>query len=249
VTARTLTIDGVEVPRIGLGTNKLTPERVALIRDAPAAGLGLIDTAHIYTGGQSEETIGEAQPDGCVVATKGGCTSGRPEVISAEIDESLQRLQTDSIALYYLHKVDPETPLEESLAPIRDAVDAGKVRSVGLSNVTVEQIERARAVVPVTVVQNHYSYVERGQDDVLDHCAREGLVFVSYFPLRDVGGGAVAEVAARRGASEAQVALAWLLHRAPVTLPIPGTLSPQHLRENLAALELELDEDDLRELG
>ncbi len=249
MTATTLTVAGVEVARIGLGTNKLTPEHVALVREAPAAGLGVIDTAHVYTGGQSEATIGEAQPDGCVVATKGGCNSGSPDVIRAELDESMQRLQVDEIALYYLHRVAPDTPIEESLAPIGEAVDEGRIRSVGLSNVTVEQIERARAVVPVSVVQNHYSYVERGEDEVLDHCAREGLVFVPYFPLRGVGGGAVAEVAARHGATEAQIALAWLLHRAPVTLPIPGTLSAEHLRENLAALDIELGEDDLRTLA
>jgi aryl-alcohol dehydrogenase-like predicted oxidoreductase len=251
VTATTLTIAGTEVARIGLGTNRLshTPEHVAFIRDAVAAGLGLIDTAHTYAGGQSEQTIGEAQPEGCVVATKGGWNGGRPEVIRSEIEESLRRLQTESIALYYLHRPDPEIPIEESLRPIAEALEAGKVRSVGVSNVSLEQIERARAVVQVAVVQNHYSYTERGHNDVVDYCAREGLVFVPYFPLRGIGGGAVAEVAARHGATEAQVALAWLLHRAPVTLPIPGTLSAEHLRENLAAVELALGENDLRTLG
>jgi pyridoxine 4-dehydrogenase len=249
--AQQLTIAGVEVARVGLGTNKLThtPEHVAFIRDAVAGGLGMIDTAHVYVGGESEQTIGEAHTDGSVVATKGGCNSGLPDVIRAELDESLGRLQVDSIALYYLHRADQDVPLEESLGPIREAHEAGKVQSVGVSNVTVDQLERARAVVPVAVVQNHYSHIERSHDDVVDYCTREGLVFVPYFPLRHVGGGAVAEVAGRHGVTEAQVALAWLLHRSPVMLPIPGTLSAAHLRENLAALRLELDEDDLSALN
>jgi aryl-alcohol dehydrogenase-like predicted oxidoreductase len=246
-----LMIAGVEVARVGLGTNKLThtPEHISFIRDAVADGLGMIDTAHIYAGGESEQTIGEAPTAGCIVATKGGCNDGRPDVIRAELEESLRRLRVESIELYYLHRADQDVPLEEGLGPISEALEAGKVRSVGVSNVSVEQLERARAVVPVAVVQNHYSYTERAHDDVVDYCAREGLVFVPYFPLRGVGGGAVAGVAARHGVTEAQVALAWLLHRSPMMLPIPGTLSAPHLRENMTALQLELDADDLRALG
>jgi aryl-alcohol dehydrogenase-like predicted oxidoreductase len=251
VTTTTLTIDGIEVARMGLGTNRLahTPEHVDLIRGAAAAGVGVIDTAHTYVSGESEQTIGEAQPQGSVVATKGGHGSGRPDVIAAELDESLRRLGTDSIDLYYFHRPDPEIPIEESLGPIRQALDAGKVRHVGVSQFDVAQIERARAVVTVAAVQNHYSHAERGHDDVVDYCTREELPFFPYFPLRGVSGGAIAAVAARHAASEAQIALAWLLHRSPVVLPIPGTLSVAHVRENVAALELELSEDDLRELG
>ena len=169
-----------------------------------------------------------------MVATKGGLSSGRPEVLEAEIEESLRRLQTDSIALYYLHQVDPETPLEQSLGAIKEYRDSGKIRHVGLSNVGVEEIERARQIVPIAAVQNHYSLVERKHDDVVDYCAREGIVFVPYFPLGGVGGSALAEIAERRGATPAQIALAWLLARSPTMLPIPGTLSLDHLNENLA---------------
>ena len=245
------TLAGREIARMGLGTNRLahTPEHVELIRAAAAAGVGVIDTAHIYVGGESEATIGEAQPQGCVVATKGGYGSGRPDVIAAELDESLRRLRTDRIDLYYFHRPDPGIPIEESLGPIRQALDAGKVRNVGVSQFGVEQIARARAIVPVEAVQNHYSYIERGHDDVVDYCAREGIVFVPYFPLRDDGGRSVGEIAERHGATPAQVTLAWLLRRSPTMLPIPGSLSIGHVRENLAALELELSDDELEALS
>jgi aryl-alcohol dehydrogenase-like predicted oxidoreductase len=244
-----------EVARIGLGTNRLTntPEHVAFIQQAAAAGVNLIDTAHTYTGGGSEATIGAALspvPQGCVVATKGGYAPGhgRPEVLRSQIEESLRRLRTDSIALYYLHRVDPQTPLEESLGAIKEYRDSGKVRHVGLSQVGVEQIERGREVVPIAAVQNHYNLSERGYEDVVDYCAREGIVFVPYFPLRGDGGRALAEVARRRGATPAQVTLAWLLRRSPTTLPIPGTRSLAHLRENLAALEIQLSEAEFQAL-
>jgi pyridoxine 4-dehydrogenase len=243
----------VEVARIGLGTNRLTntPEHVAFVKEAVAAGVGLIDTAHTYARGESEETIGASLspiPDDCVVATKGGWNSGRPEVIRAEIEESRSRLRTDSIALYYLHRVDPQTPIEESVGAIREHSDSGKIRHVGLSNVGIEEIERARQLVPVAAVQNHYSLAERKHDDVVEYCAREGIVFVPYFPLRGVGGPALSEIADRHGATPAQIALAWLLQRSPVTLPIPGTLSLGHLKENLAALEITLSEAEYRAL-
>ena len=239
-----------EVARIGLGTNRLTnaPANVDLIRDAVASGVQLVDTAHTYAAGQSEETIGAALSpisDDVVVATKGGWNGARPEVLRAELDESLRRLRTDRIGLYYLHRPDPATPLEESLAAIEEARAAGKIRNVGISNVGVEEIERARAVVAVAAVQNPYSVADRRHDDVVDYCAAEGIAFVAYFPLRRTGGRGLAEVAARRGASQAQIALAWLLQRSPALLPIPGTLSLEHLKENLAAPDLELTEAEL----
>ena len=241
-----------EVARIGLGTNRLrnTPENVAFVKEAVAAGVNLIDTAHTYTGGESEETIGAVStiPDGCVVATKGGWNGARPEALRAEIEESLRRLRTETIALYYLHRPDPETPLEESLGAIKEYRDGGKIRLVGVSNVTVEQIERAREIVPIAAVQNRYSLSDRGHDGVVDYCAAEGIVFVSYFPLRGVGGPALAEIAARRGATDVQIALAWLLKRSPTMLPIPGTLSLEHLKENLAALDIELTEAEFQAL-
>ena len=249
--AQTLRLGDTELPRIGLGTNRLTntPEHVAFVQEAVAAGVRHIDTAHTYAGGESEETIGAALspvPDGVVVATKGGwgAGNGRPEVLASQIEESLRRLRTDTIALYYLHRVDPQTPLEQSLAVIKEYRDRGQIRHVGLSNVSVEQIERGREVVPIAAVQNHYNVSERTHDDVVDYCAREGIAFVAYFPLRG-DGRALHEIAERRGATRAQIALAWLLRRSPAVLPIPGTLSLEHLKENLAALGIELSEADL----
>ena len=255
MTPRTLTLGDTEVARIGLGTNRLThtTENVELIRQAIAAGVGLIDTAHLYTGGQSEETIGAAlspPPDDGIVATKGGFRpgEGRPDVLRGQIEASLRRLRTDAIELYYLHRVDPETPLEESLATIKQYRDEGKIRHVGLSEVGVDQIERARELVPVVAVQNRYNLSERQHDEVVDYCAREGLVFVPFFPLGGDGGPALDEIADAHGATAAQVALAWLLRRSPAMLPIPGTLSFAHLEENLAALEIELSEAEYRAL-
>ena len=188
---REIVLGDVEVPRIGLGTNRLRPSHVEYVREAVAAGVRIIDTAHLYSGGESEATIGAAGVAGdCVVATKGGYQpgEGRPEILREQIDESLRRLRTDSIGLYYLHKVHPDTPVEDSLAVIAEAREAGKIRHVGVSNVSVEQVERARRVVPVTAVQNHYSLAEREHEDVVDYCTAEGIVFVPYFPLRGVGG-------------------------------------------------------------
>ena len=251
----TLKLGDNEVVRIGLGTNRLTdtPGHVAFVREAVAAAVDLIDTAHTYTRGESEETIGAALspiPAGQVVATKGGYAAGdgRPEVLRAQIEESLRRLRTDSIPLYYLHRVHPDTPLEDSLAAIKEYRDRGTIRHVGLSQVGIDQIERAREVVPIAAVQNHYNLSERAYDDVVDHCAAEGIVFVPYFPLHGDGGRPLAEIAERHGATPAQIALAWLLMRSPTTLPIPGTLSLEHLRENLGALEIELTEEEFEAL-
>jgi aryl-alcohol dehydrogenase-like predicted oxidoreductase len=253
----TFRLAGVEVPRVGLGTNRLTTadEHVAFVRDAVAAGVRHIDTAHLYTRGVSEQAIGAAL-DGVgervLVATKGGfggAGQGRPEVLGAQIDQSLRSLRTEAIDLYYLHRIDPETPLEESLGAIRERVDAGDIRSVGISAVTVEEIERARRVVPIAAVQNEHSLGERGGDDVIDHCAREGIAFVPFFPLRGAASPGLEEVAARHGVGPRTVALAWLLQRSPTVLPIPGTLSLAHLRENLGALDVQLSAEDLAALA
>jgi pyridoxine 4-dehydrogenase len=238
----------LDVARIGLGTNRLTKTRdnVAFIQAAVAAGVQMIDSAHSYTGGQSEETIGEALspiPKGVIVATKGGIGGagrGRPEVLASEIEESLRRLKTDNIYLYYLHRVDPQTPLEESLSAIKEYRDQGKIRHVGISEVVIDQIERARKVVPIAVVQNHYNLSERKYDSVVDYCAEENIVFIPFFPLRGNGGGALIEIAERHAASPPQIALAWLLRRSPAMLPIPGTLSLEHLNENLVASTIDL---------
>jgi pyridoxine 4-dehydrogenase len=227
----TFPLAGVDVPRVGLGTNRLktTPEHLAFVREAVSAGVRHIDTAHLYSGGDSERAIGEALGDGAgagegvLVATKGGYRAGegRPEVLRSQIEQSLRSLRTKAIGLYYLHRVDPETPLEESLGEIKDHVDRGAIRHVGISEVGVEQIERARQVVDIAAVQNRYNVADRGHDDVVDYCEREGLAFVPYFPLG--------------GDGDPEEQLAWLLRRSPVILPIPGTLSIDHLRDNLAA--------------
>ena len=253
LTPTKLRLGDTEVARIGLGTNRLrnTRENVAFVREAVAAGIDVIDTAHTYAGGESEKTIGAALsgiPDDCVVATKGGWNGARPEALRAEIEESLRRLGTETIALYYLHRIDPRTRVEESLETIKEYYESGKIRNVGVSNVGIDEIERARSVVPIAAVQNPYNLSDRRYDEVVDYCAAQNIVFVAYFPLRRGGGPALAEIAERRDATPAQIALAWLLRRSPTMLPIPGTLSPAHLNQNLAALELELTDDDVQTL-
>jgi aryl-alcohol dehydrogenase-like predicted oxidoreductase len=249
---KTLRLAGVEVLRIGLGTNRLTTARdhVRFVRDAVAAGVRHIDTAHVYTGGESERAIGEALdglPEDVLVATKGGyggAGQGRPDALTAQIEQSLRSLRSEAIGLYYLHRVDPETPLEESLGAIKAYVDRGAIRHVGVSDVSVEQIERARRVVEIAAVQNRYNLAHRDHDDVIDYCEREEIAFVPFYPLRGDGGTGVAFAAELLGVTGNAVKLAWLLGRSPIVLPIPGTLSAEHLRENLAALELDLGEAD-----
>ena len=208
----------------------------------------MIDTAHLYTGGESEKAIGRAlssAPSSVIVATKGGygdAGRGKPEILRQEIEQSLASLRVGRIALYYLHRVDPETPIEESLGAIKEYVDRGAIERVGISKVDIPLIERARKVVPIAAVQNEYNLAERKYDDVVDYCAREGIVFVPYYPLRADPGRALREIANRHQATPRQVMLAWLLKRSPAMLPIPGTLSLAHLQENLGALSLELSD-------
>jgi pyridoxine 4-dehydrogenase len=246
---------GKEVARIGLGTNRLTstPENHAFLREAVGAGLGLIDTAHVYTGGDSERAIGEAlspKPDGLVVATKGGYSgNGSPRALRAQIEQSLESLRTEMIDLYYLHRVDPETALADSLGTLAEHRDAGKIGQIGISAVTVEQIEAARKIVPIAAVQNHYNVGERGHDDVVDYCEENDIVFVPYYPVKGDAPPALARIAESRDASPEQIALAWLLHRSPAMLPIPGTLSAEHLRDNLGALDIELTNDEYEALA
>lgn len=254
---RTASLGDVEVGRIGLGTNRLrnTDENVAFIRAAVDAGVQMIDTAHLYTGGESEKTIGRAlgatRAD-VVVATKGGYGDrgrGRPEILRQEIEQSLASLRTDRIALYYLHRVDPETPIEESLGAIKAYVDRGAIERVGISKVDIPLIERARAVVPIAAVQNEYNVAARTSDDVVDYCARQGIAFVAYFPLRAEPGRAVRDAAKRHHATAQQVTLAWLLRRSPAMLPIPGTLSLAHLRQNLDAPAIELSDAEFEAIA
>jgi pyridoxine 4-dehydrogenase len=253
--SRNLTVAGVDVARIGLGTNRLssTQENHAFLSEAVEAGLGMIDTAHAYSNGDSERAIGEAlspKPDGLVVATKGGYTgSASAQELHAQIEQSLESLRTDVIDLYYLHRVHPETPLAKSLGAIAEFREAGKIKEVGVSAVRVEQIEAAREIVPIAAVQNHYNLADRDFDDVVDYCEENGILFVPYYPLKFGGTEALTEIAKNHDASPAQIALAWLLRRSPVMLPIPGTRSIEHLRENLGALDIELTEDEFESLG
>jgi pyridoxine 4-dehydrogenase len=253
--SRTVALGDRELTRIGLGTNRLTntAENRAFLEDVLDAGLNFIDTAHLYTGGESESTIGEALAPFAghlVVASKAGYNEGTGiEQLRAEIETSFERLRTETITLYYLHRDHPDVPLEEKVGLLRELRDTGRITHVGLSDVGVDQIQRAQSVVPITAVQNSYNLSNRGSDDVIDHCESEGIVFVPYFPLRDDISDAVREVAARHNATPSQIKLAWLLHRSPVVAPIPGTLSIEHLRENLAALDIELSQEDLDQLN
>jgi aryl-alcohol dehydrogenase-like predicted oxidoreductase len=254
--ASTLAFGETGVTRVGLGTNRLTntPGNQALLREAISAGVNFIDTAHLYTGGDSELTIGAALApfgEGCVVATKGGYSrgEGRPEILSGQIEQSLDRLRTDQIELYYLHRVDPETPLETSLAVIGEYRDQGKIRHVGISEVSIEELERARQVLPIAAVQNRYNLSERRHEDVVDYCAEQQILFVPYFPLRGAGRPVLKDIADAHRATPSQITLAWLLKRSPTMLPIPGTLSPEHLRENLATLEIELTDEEYQALA
>jgi pyridoxine 4-dehydrogenase len=253
--SQTLTFAGTEVARIGLGTNRLTstPENHVFLRHAVEAGIGLVDTAHVYSGGDSERAIGEALSparDGLVVATKGGYTgSGSPDALRAQIEQSLESLRTDTIDLYYLHRVDPEAPLEKSLGAIAEYREEGKIKAIGVSAVDVEQIEAARKFVPIAAVQNHYNVAERTSEDVVDYCEENGIVFVPYYPLKGDVPPTLGEIAESHDASPEQIALAWLLRRSRVMLPIPGTLSIEHVRENLGALEIELTDDEFDALA
>lgn len=257
MTSPTVRLGSHEISRIGLGTNRLrdTDDNVAFIRAAVDAGVEMIDTAHLYSQGDSERTIGHALspvPPRTIVATKGGfggAGRGRPEVLRDEIEQSLKSLRVDRITLYYLHRVDPDTPIEESLGAIKEYVDRGQIEHVGISEVDVPLIERARKVVPIAAVQNEYNLSERKYDDVVGYCTREGIVFVPFFPLHGEPSRAVKETATRHDATTSQVILAWLLARSPMMLPIPGTLSLAHLKENLGALSLELSAAELKELG
>ncbi len=246
---RTIDVDGRSVTRMGLGTNLLrnTPENHSFLTAAVDAGIGLIDTAHLYTDGESEAAIGAALapfPDSLVVETKGGYHpgEGHPDRLRAQLELSFERLRTDRIGVYYLHRPDPETPLEDSLGLLREYVDAGRIGGIGVSQFSLEQVEQARALAPITAVQDEYNLSERQSDPVVDFCASEGIVFVPFYPLH--GAEAAREVAARYDATPQQIALAWLLKRSPTMLPIPGSLSIDHVRENLAALELELSDED-----
>jgi len=263
--AGSLRLGDRSVHRLGLGTNRLTdtePAR-ALLRRAVELGVNFIDTADIYQSNASESTLGQTfgnhAPD-VMIATKGGMVrssegrgaDGHPDYLRRAVDASLRRLGTDRIELYQLHRVDPEVPIETSVGALRELQQEGKIRQIGLSNVTVDELERARRVATIVSVQNRYNLLERQQEDVLAYCERHSIVFIPWTPLARgnlAAAGGLAEMAARYGVTPHQLALRWLLRRSPVMLPIPGTQSQAHLEENLAAADIELGEDDFRRLG
>jgi aryl-alcohol dehydrogenase-like predicted oxidoreductase len=185
-----------------------------------------------------------------MVATKGGFRPGEGsrEVLSAQIAESLSKLRTNAIDLYYLHRIDPETPFEETLSVLAAYQQDGKLTHVGISHVSIDEIERARKVVPISAVQNQYNHSDRDCEDVVDYCRDQGIVFVPYYPLHG-DHPQLDRVAAAHDATRSQIKLAWLLRRAPHIMPIPGTLDLDHVRENVAALDIELTDEEFAALS
>ena len=254
--ASTVQLGDRQLARIGLGTNRLTntAENRGFLKAAVGeTALNHVDTAHLYAGGESEQTIGAALspfPSDLLVATKGGYNEGGGvEEFRAELEQSFERLQTDVIELYYQHRVHPDLSLENAMVVLNEYRAAGHIGHIGISAVTVDEIERARSVAPIAAVQNEYSIVSRAHDDEVDYCTAEGIVFVPYFPLRGDDPPAVAAVAEAHGATASQIRLAWLMKRSPTIVTIPGTLSLQHLRQNLAALEIELTDEEFEQLS
>jgi pyridoxine 4-dehydrogenase len=262
--------DDLTVHRLGFGAMRITGDGIwgppedhdhalRVLRRAVELGIDFIDTADSYGPFVSEDLIAEAlhpYPDDLVVATKGGLLRtgpggwsalGRPDYLRQCVEMSLRRLNMEQIPLYQLHRIDPEVPAEDQFGELKEMQDEGKIRHVGLSEVSVDDIEAAREVLPIVSVQNKYSLGDRKHEDVLDYCEREGIAFIPWYPL-DAGklaeaGGPVDEAAERLGATHAQVALAWLLRHASNILLIPGTSSVEHLEENTAAAELEIPDD------
>jgi pyridoxine 4-dehydrogenase len=275
-TTGTIKLGGdLRVRRLGFGAMRLTGRgiwgepadlegaREVLVR-AVRLGVNFMDTADSYGPEVSERLLGETlspYPEGLVIATKGGQSrpgpgrwvpNGRPEHLRQACEGSLRRLRLERIDLYQLHRVDPNVPLEESLGALADLRAEGKIRHVGVSNVSVTQLERARRLLPIVSVQNRYNLTDRRSDSMVDHCERHGLAFLPWAPIAagDLAapGGLLDRIAERHRASSGQVALAWLLRRSPAMLPIPGTSSVEHLLENLAAPLVPLTDGEADEL-
>jgi pyridoxine 4-dehydrogenase len=268
-----MTLGGdMPVRRMGFGAMRITGPGIwgeptdrdnakRVLRRAVELGVNLIDTADAYGPEVSENLIAEAlhpYPAGLIVATKGGLTrsgpgewhrNGKPAHLRRACEGSLKRLRIERIDLYQLHAVDSRVPLEESVGELARLQKEGKVRHVGLSNVSVDQLQQARSIVPIVSVQNRYNVGDRASDDVIDACTRDSIGFMPWRPIGmgelTSSAGTLDKVARRQSATAGQVALAWLLHRSPVMLPIPGTSSIQHLEENVAAAALELSDADL----
>lgn len=244
---------GGETPigRVGLGTNRIGDGDAAaeLLRGAVALGVTFVDTASLYTNGASERAIGAALggDSSVVIATKGGYHDGSPVEIAAAIEQSRRNLRRDTLDLYYLHRPDPQIPIEQSLDPILAARQDGRVRHIGVSNVTLEQLDRARKLAPIAAVQNAYNCEAQDQDDVIEYCERHRIAFVAHSPLRDSR--RAKKIAKRLGVPRTSVVIAALLARSPVVVAIPGSLRLTHIAANLAAAEITLTPEDLAELG
>ncbi|HEX7809112.1 MAG TPA: aldo/keto reductase [Thermoanaerobaculia bacterium] len=264
------------VRRLGFGAMRITgdgvwgppqdrDEAIAVLRRSIELGVNLIDTAESYGPQVSEELIGEAlypYPKGLVIATKGGLDrtgpnqwpmNARPERLREELEGSLRRLKLDRIDVYQLHRIDPNVPEADQFGTLAQFQKEGKVRHLGLSEVTIEQIERARKFFPVVSVQNRYNLGDREWEPVLDYCERENIGFIPWFPLA-VGklanpGGPLGPIAAKHHAKPAQVALAWLLQRSKVMLPIPGTSKVKHLEENMEAEKIRLSDEEFASIS
>jgi pyridoxine 4-dehydrogenase len=268
--------DDLRVTRLGYGAMRITGDgiwgepadrrqAVRVLRRAVELGVNFIDTADSYGPYVSEEIIAEAlhpYPAELVIATKGGfdrpgpnrwVENGRPEHLRSACEGSLRRLRLHRIDLYQLHRIDSKVPAEDQLGTLKDLQAQGKIKHIGLSEVGVRQIKHARKIVPIVSVQNRYSVVDRGSEEVLEYCEKQKLGFIPWFPLAagqlPRADSLIRQVAARRNATPSQVALAWLLGRSPVILPIPGTSSVAHLEENVAAAALKIDEVEMQELG
>jgi pyridoxine 4-dehydrogenase len=274
--AGTITLGGdLTVNRLGFGAMRITGEGIwgeprdreaakQVLRRALELDINLIDTADSYGPEVSERLIAEAlypYPEGLVIATKGGQLrdgpgqwrpDGRPEHLRAALEGSLRRLRLERVDLYQLHRPDPKVPFEESVGALIRFREEGKIRHIGLSNVSENQLEQARTMTEIVSVQNRYNLVDRDSEDVLQRCEQEGLAFLPWFPLATgdlaAPGGPLAELARSHHVTPAQVALAWLLQHSPATLPIPGTSSLEHFEENLAATELELSDATMEAL-
>jgi pyridoxine 4-dehydrogenase len=265
----------LRIHRLGYGAMRITgkgiwgeptdrDEAIRVLHSAVALGINFIDTADSYGPGISEEIIAQAlhpYPAGLVIATKAGferpgpdkwVTNGRPEYLRAACDRSLTRLRLERIDLFQLHRIDTKVPAADQLETLKDLQSKGKIKHIGLSEVTVAQIEHARTIVEVVTVQNRYSVLDRAAQDVLDYCQREKIGFIPWFPLAAGELSAAkdfASIAARLNVIPSQLALAWLLRRSPVMLPIPGTSRVPHLEENVAASALKLDNQTMQELN
>src|ERR1700738_3968671 len=264
----------ISVHRLGFGAMRLTGDGIwgppkdrkralAVLRRAAELDVNLIDTADSYGPSASEELIAEAlfpYPAGLVIATKGGWNRPGPNQWTHDatpshsrkaVEGSLKRLRLDRIDVYQLHTPDPVVPFEASVETLAQLKNEGKIRLVALSNVTQEHIERARKIVPIVSVQNRYSFADREWDYVVDYCERNGIAFIPWFPLGagKVAGEVLNRIAQARNASPTQIALAWLLHRSPIMLPIPGTSSIVHLEQNVAAVSLRLSEEEYEKLS